>query len=1055
MVKSILQRTLQARDCDDGATRMGWMELLTEEQMQSASPDSLFRRVIEHAPMSMAIVGPDGTIEYINPKAIETFGYLPEDIPTMARWWEQAYPDEQYRAEISARWMGLMAQAFAEESEIPRSDYLVTCKDGTVKTVGIFGVPVAGKVFVMFDDITERQQTEQRLRKSEANFRTVLESSLDVAYRRDLKRDQYDYLSPSIETISGLTVAEFSEMSFAALQDHFHPDDRPPLQERVRRSLAGEPIKGTFEYRFRHKDGSYHWFSDCSTVVSDAAGTPLYHVGIVRDVTERKRIEEELGKRQQEFQALVENAPDAIFIQTRGCFAYVNAAMVRLLGAQTPEQLVGRSILEIIQPDDRALVAERIRHINEAREQKPATAVKYVRRDGGLMDVEVSAVPFVYRQEQGALVFARDVTKRKRIEAELHQRQQEFQSLVENAPDVIARFDRQFRHLYINKANILRNQPEQIIGKTLGELGWPAELCRQWEAAFEEAFVTKREVFCEYAAPLGPNAFLQTRVMPETNAEGKVETVLVVARDITSLKKLEAASRANERRLTALLNASTEPIMLLDPQGMILTLNQAMAQRIGKPPAELLGAFAPGLLDQDLGQARQAHLKRVVDSGQTLRFEDEKNGGCFDNNLYPVVDEGGRVVAVAVYSSDITARKQAELKLQQANVALESKVQKRTEQLRVLASELTLAEQRERKRIAGILHDDLQQLLIAARFNLGGLLQSKQKQTQQLVAQVDGLIAQSVQRSRLLSVELSPPILQIGGLVPALEWLTSWMETNHGLSVAFSSLGRGAPQQEDMAAVLFQVTRELLLNVVKHARVKAATIEITQDPRTFRIVVADQGVGFDPTHLAARPANATGFGLLGIRDRLDLLGGRMEIESAPGKGSRFTLMAPCAQAKAARPKVRAVRKAKKGPGPAEPLRTGADGTGPAQKIRLLIVDDHNVVRQAFAQLLNGTDEIQVVGEAASGKEALALLEKLPVEIVTMDINMKGMDGIEATRRIRARYPQIRVLGLSMFEEEERAKAMRAAGACDYLSKSSPAANLIAAIRRAALTQVTP
>jgi len=1021
--------------------------------MLSESTDILFRKVIEHAPMSMAIVGMDGTIEYINQKAIETFGYLPEDIPTMARWWAQAYPDEQYRSQVVARWMGLVAPAIAEGHEIPRSDYRVTCKDGTVKTVGIFGVPVAGKVFVMFDDITERQQTEQRLRESEANFRTVLEASLDVAYRRDLQRDRYDYLSPSIETISGLTVTEFSGMSFASLVEHFHPDDRPPLLERVRRSLAGEPIKGTFEYRFRHTDGTYHWFSDSSTVVADAAGTQLYHVGIVRDVTERKRIEEELHQRQQEFQSLVENAPDAIFIQTRGCFAYVNAAMVHLLGAQTPAQLVGRSILEFIHPDQRALVAERIRHINEARERNPAAEVKYVRLDGSVVDAEVMAVPFAYRHEQGALVFARDITERKRMAAELRQHQQEFRSLVENAPDVIARLDRHFRHLYINKASVYisGDQPAQIIGKTLGELGWPAELCRQWEAAFEEACVTKREVFCEYSAPFGRNLFLQTRVVPETNAQGQVETLLVVARDISTIKKLEAASRANERRLTALLNASTEPIMLLDPEGLILTLNQAMAQRIGKPPAELLGAFAPGLLDQALGQTRQAHMKRVVDSGQTLRFEDEKNGGFFDNNLYPVVDEGGRVVAVAVFSSDITARKQAELKLQQANVALESKVQKRTEQLRVLASELTLAEQRERKRIAGILHDDLQQLLIAARFNLGGLFQSKQKQ--QLVAQVDGLIAQSVQRSRLLSVELSPPILQTGGLVPALEWLTSWMETNHGLSVAFSSLGHGAPQQGDMAALLFQVTRELLLNVVKHARVKTATVEITQDPRTFRIVVADQGVGFDPTHLAARPANATGFGLLGIRDRLDLLGGRMEIESAPGKGSRFTLMAPCAQAKAARPKVRAVRKAKKVPGPTEILRTGAAGTGPAQKIRLLIVDDHNVVRQAFAQLLNGTDEIQVVGEAASGKEALALLEKLPVEIVTMDINMKGMDGIEATRRIRALYPQIRVLGLSMFEEEERAKAMRAVGACDYLSKSSPAANLIAAIRRAAHSQV--
>ena len=893
--------------------------------MHTEATAILSRKVIEHAPLSMAIVGADGTIEFINRKLSETFGYAHAEIPTMERWWAQAYPDEADRAQIKAQSKQLIALALAEGREIPRSDHRVTCKDGTVKTVGIFGVAVAGKVFVMFDDITERQQTDLRLRESEANFRSVLESSRDVAYRRDLRRDRYDYLSPSIETISGLTVAEFSQLTFAEVQDHFHPDDRPPLMERVRRSVAGEPIQGTFEYRFRHKDGSYHWFSDCCTAVADAAGTPLYHVGIVRDVTERKRIEEELRQRQQDFHALVEHAPDGIFIQTRGCFAYVNAALVRLLGAQTPEQLIGRSIVEFLQPTDRALVAERIRHINATQEPLPVTEFKYIRLDGALAEAEVSSVPFAYRQEQGALVFVRD---------------------------------------------------------------------------------------------------------------------------ITPLKKLEAASRTNERRLAALLHASTEPIMLLDPEGLILTLNQAMSHRIGKPPAELLGAFAPGFLDAALGQARFTHVKTVVQSGQPLRFEDVKQGRCFDNNLYPVVDESGRVLAVAVYSSDVTDRKQAELKLQQVNADLERKVQERTAQLHALASELTLAEQRERKRIASILHDDLQQLLIAARYNLGGLAQSKHLPTQQLVTQVDDLIAQSVKRSRLLSVELSPPILQLGGLVPALEWLASWMETNHGLSVSFSVHGRGVPQQEDVVALLFQVTRELLLNVVKHARVKTAAVEVVQDQRTFQISVADQGVGFEPAQLAHRPANATGFGLQGIRDRLDLLGGRMEIESAPGQGSRFTLLAPRAVAKAARPAVPASRKAKRAPLPPAALRPGPAGAGALQKIRLLIVDDHNLVRQAFAQLLNGTADIQVVGEAASGEEALALLETLPVEIVTMDINMKGMDGIEATRRIRARFPQICVVGLSMFEEEERAKAMRDAGACDYLAKSSPAAQLIAAIRRA-------
>jgi len=121
----------------------------------------LLAEIIELSPISMAIVSMDGTIEQINRRAIETFGYSPVEIPHMERWWLQAYPDESYRAEVIARWMGLVGKAIVEKSEIERSEYRVTCKDGTVKTTIIFGIPVADKIFVMFDDITERKRAEE------------------------------------------------------------------------------------------------------------------------------------------------------------------------------------------------------------------------------------------------------------------------------------------------------------------------------------------------------------------------------------------------------------------------------------------------------------------------------------------------------------------------------------------------------------------------------------------------------------------------------------------------------------------------------------------------------------------------------------------------------------------------------------------------------------------------------------------------------------------------------------------------------------------------------
>ena len=140
-----------------------------------------FRKIVEQAPIAMAIVGMDGTIEFINKKAMTVFGYLPEDIPTMDRWWAQAYPNEAYRTEVVVDWMGRIQNALTEGSEITGNEYRVTCKNGDIKTIFISGVPVSGKIFVLFDNITERKQAEEALRKSEERYRRLVETT-DTGY---------------------------------------------------------------------------------------------------------------------------------------------------------------------------------------------------------------------------------------------------------------------------------------------------------------------------------------------------------------------------------------------------------------------------------------------------------------------------------------------------------------------------------------------------------------------------------------------------------------------------------------------------------------------------------------------------------------------------------------------------------------------------------------------------------------------------------------------------------------------------------------------------------
>jgi CheY-like chemotaxis protein len=190
-----------------------------------------------------------------------------------------------------------------------------------------------------------------------------------------------------------------------------------------------------------------------------------------------------------------------------------------------------------------------------------------------------------------------------------------------------------------------------------------------------------------------------------------------------------------------------------------------------------------------------------------------------------------------------------------------------------------------------------------------------------------------------------------------------------------------------------------------------------------------------------------------MRERLDVIGGGMRIESARGQGSRVAVWVPADQPRPSESPPQGEILA----GPAEATGARTQGTGvrqatkasrsaPSGTIRVLLVDDHAVVRDGIALQLLQQPDIEIVGEAADGATAIELVRKLRPDVVTMDVNMPGMNGIDAARAIHAENPLTRIIGLSMSEESEQGAAMRGAGAVHYLAKSASLDKLLAAIR---------
>ena len=241
--------------------------------------------------------------------------------------------------------------------------------------------------------------------------------------------------------------------------------------------------------------------------------------------------------------------------------------------------------------------------------------------------------------------------------------------------------------------------------------------------------------------------------------------------------------------------------------------------------------------------------------------------------------------------------------LMTANKSLRTEIveRKRTEKklldyqqkLRSLASELTLTEERERRRIATDLHDSIGQALAISKMKLSEVQNSNSDTALfKKLDEIQGLLDQTIQDTRTLTFKISSPILYELGLESALEWLTERLQEQHSIQTNFTDDGKSKPLDNDIRIILYRTVRELLFNITKHAKAKNVTVTTRRDGKCIRIHISDDGVGFDVSLVDGHKRKRTGFGLFSIRERLDFLGGTLNIESKPGQGTRVTLEAP-------------------------------------------------------------------------------------------------------------------------------------------------------------------
>jgi PAS domain S-box-containing protein len=1008
-----------------------------------------YRRFFDEDLTGDFIATPDGKVLECNPAFAEIYGF--------------ADFEHALGCDISqfnpADWADLMARLRAE-CKVQGYQSVHRRPDGreirvVANVVGQFNeaAELAEVQGYLYDD-TERKRAEEQQQEVHRRLSLHLDTSplAVVEWDSDFRITRW---AGEAAKVFGWSTAEVLGKRIDELP-WVYKEDWPAVKQVMEDMLSGRRPRNVSKNRNVRKDGTVIYCEWYNSAISDASGRLVSVLSQVLDVTERNRAEEALRRSEEKFAKAFRSSPIAIAVtrQSDGQIVEVNEAILRLLRFSRDE-VIGHTTLDLgiwVDVNDRAQFIQKLSSAGSVRDLEYRLRTK----DGEIVTIRLSAEVLEFSGEACLLSTLVDVTEQKRAEETLRESEERLKRTQEIAHLGSWELD------LVNDRLSWSDEVYRVFGLQ------PQEFKATYEAFLETVHPDDRAaVDAAYSGSLreGRDTYeIEHRIVRKST--GEIRTVhekcehlrdasdrivrsVGMVQDVTERRQAEEALRRSEEQFHRLFEDDLTGNFLSTPEGRILLCNPAFARIFGfSTPQDAAGT---SILDLYLDPAEREPLReRLKREGKIERFEvwrKRRDGESIYivENLVAHFDGHGELCEIKGYIFDDTERKRAEEALRELNATLESKVAQRTgelqhraRQLQKLALELSETEDRERRQLAEVLHDDLQQQLAAAKFHLS-LLNSRAKHDPAqlaVVAQVDQMLMEAIQKSRNLSHELSPAVLYHADFTGALNWLAGQVHAKHGLEVKVDAFGEVNVSSEALKTFLYKAAQELLFNVVKHARTNQARIRVRRLRRCVCLSVSDRGRGFDPLELR----QTRGFGLLSIRERIELLGGRMKIRSVKGLGTTFHIVVPDGPLLEDRyPPVGAGPRAR----PTSEAERGAHGGPP---LRVLLADDHEIVREGLRSLLSDEHDVQVVGEAANGREAVDQAYRLQPDVVIMDVAMPLINGDDATRQIKMHLPQARVIALSMYEEPDMLEKMRRAGAEGYILKTAPAEELLAAIR---------
>jgi len=740
-------------------------------------------------------------------------------------------------------------------------------------------------------NITERKRVEESFRNSERLLLEAQRLSHIGSWSWNVECDAVSW-SDELYAITGLD-PKLPPPSYAEHPSLYATESWELLRDAVDKAARlGESYD--LELDMIRSDGQIRRTHTLGKAVKDETGRIVRLHGTVQDITEQKRTEDALRASEEKYRGFYEDAPLGYqSLDASGNFLDVNKEWLRVLG-YSKEEVIGRFFADFVAPEYLEHFADNFPRFKAGGATRK-TEFEMIRKDGSRITVSYDGN--IEYDEEGRFrrthCIMHDITERKQAEEELRLHSVIMKNVNEGIY-LIGLDDGIIKYANPEFEKMFGYDPGEMIGREVSMVNAPADstpkevkeqiidvLVRtgEWHGEVKNIKKDDTHFWCYANASLFDHPTF-----------GQV--IVSVHTDITERKKVEEEILQTKILLESSIESPKDMIILsLDHDYRYLYFNKAHAESMShvySARPRIGDCIFDHMKGKDDIDKVKAHYDRAMAGEGHVAIEEYGESqlrSYFEIRYNPVYDGKNEIVGVTAFAQNITKRKQTELALANNQAQLKS-----------LASELVLAEERERNRIALHLHDDISQSLAYAKMKVQVVNAALDDQTQiKDLTEVCDALTRMMQQVHSLTFELSSPVLTELGLEPAVShWLTKQVEQKHGIATEFADDGQIKPLEEDIRALLFRSVRELLANVVKHSQANRVGISISRAENQIVIRLEDDGIGFAAGRMLVE--NATGgFGLFSIHERLSQMGGSLEIDSSPGQGCRSILRAPLLQ----------------------------------------------------------------------------------------------------------------------------------------------------------------